>query len=318
MRQIRYLIKHASTAPFYKRRFISAGTDAISHLKRLTSKGFAEKIPPTTLEELVDEKIGSGDPYSLRRAKGRLPLVVFQLEYDTETTLYVALDRDDLQHYAEALRRCWSLLRLKRGDRVAIFDYGTSPVSYLASSAFTPYLRRGAADAIGCLPVCNDGGANMSQRAVEIVKLVRPRVLFLRSDCLYPFAVEVEKESLRLSDHTHSLVAVENEGVLAEAERKAFQNRLGVPIYRLLRIDAAMFLAIECPQCRLWHTWPDLYVVEVAPEEVEKAGERKTGSLVITNRFAKACPTIRFRSQVKAALAAPGCPRGPRDVRITP
>ncbi|MBI4487751.1 MAG: hypothetical protein HY694_01580, partial [Deltaproteobacteria bacterium] len=263
---------------------------------------FSERIPLMTLEELVFEKKRSGDPYALRLAKNRPPLVVFQLEYDTEAALYLAFDRPDLEHYAEALRRCWSLLGLGHGDKVAIFDYGTSPVSYLASSFFAPYLRRGAADLVGCLPVCNDGISNMSQRAVEILRFVRPRVFFLRNDCLRPFVAELEREAIRLSDYTQALVAAENEGVLSKADQDTYERMLGVPIYRLLRIDAAMFLAMDCPECRLLHSWQDLYFVETVTEAVEEAAGQGQNSLVITNWFAKACPTVRYLSQVKGSL----------------
>lgn len=311
MRQLRQLIQHSSAAPFFQRKFDTLGGGA-----NLSLKDFTAKMPIMTLEELVAERLRSGDPYSSRWAREHAPLVVVQLEYDTEAPLYVGLGPDELRGYAEALRRCWSLLGLGSGDRVGIFDYGTSPISYLASAAFTPYLQRGAADALGCLPVCNDGGANMSQRAVEIVKLVRPRVLFLRSDCLHPFAAEVERQSLRLSDSINALVAAENEGMLSEADRDAYQKSLAVPIYRLLRIDAAMFLAIECPRCRFLHSWPDLYFAETVPEGSEAAEYGEKGSLVITNRFAKSCPVIRYLSHVRGTLQPSGCSAGPKDLRI--
>lgn len=273
-------------------------------------------MPTMTLEELVAEKLRSGDPYSSRWSRDDAPLVAFQLEYDAETSLYIGLGPDELKGYAEALRRCWSLVGLGHGDRTGIFDYGTSPVSYLASSAFTPYLRRGAADALGCLAICNDGGANMSQRAVEIIKYVRPRILFLRSDCLHPFALEVEKESLSLPDYTQALVAAENEAVLSKADQEAYEKRLDVPIYRMLRVDAAMFLAVECPRCRLLHSWPDLFLVEALADGSEEDAEQNAAALVITNWFAKSCPAIRYVSQMKATLEPAGCPRGPKDLRI--
>ncbi len=269
------------------------------------------------LRELVTEKISSGDPYSSRRCGRSAPPVSLQIEYNTETALYLALDRRDLKEYAKALTRCWSFLGLRKGDRVAIFDYGTSPISYLASSAFTPYLSQGAADALGCLPICNDGVANMSQRAVEIVKFVRPRLLFLRNDCLHPFTAEVEREGLRLSKYVRALVATANEAVLTKPEQDAYQRSLGVPIYRLLRVDLAMFFATECPQCRLLHAWPDLYFVETLEPETHRPVRRGLrGSLTVTNRFARICPTIRYLSQLEGSLEAPGCPRGPKDLRI--
>ena len=312
MRQLRRLIQRASASPFFKQKFGSLTVQGITDLEDFTGK-----IPPMELEELVEEKIRSGDPYSSRWCRRSAPPVSLQIEYNTGTALYLALDRTDLREYAKALTHCWSFLGLGKGDRVAIFDYGTSPVSYLASSAFTPYLSQGAADVLGCLPVCNDGVANMSQRAVEIVKFVHPRFLFLRNDCLHPFAVEVEREGLQLSKYVSALVATENEAVLTKQEQDTYQRSLGVPIYRLLRIDVAMFFAMECPQCRLLHTWPDLYFVEtVEPETRKPVSSGLRGALMITNRFAKMCPTIRYLSQVEGSLQARGCPGGPKDLRI--
>jgi phenylacetate-coenzyme A ligase PaaK-like adenylate-forming protein len=313
MRQIKRLMKHASDTAFFQGKFGSPRGHDIIDLE-----AFSQKLPLMRLEELVAEKIRSGDPYSSRLCRNRNPLVTFQLEYDAEAALYLALDRADLKAYAEALGRCWSLLGLGKGDRVAIFDYGTSPVSYLASSAFTPYLKSGAADASRCQPICNDGTANMSQRAIDILKFVRPRVLFIRRDCVQPFTLEVERLLPRLSDYTQALVVAENEGLLSKADQSAYERRLGVPVYRLLRIDVAMFLAMECPKCRLLHSWQDLYFLESTPVRFqEPAGELREKSLVITNWFARTCPTVRYLSQVDASLESAGCPKGADDIRIS-
>jgi phenylacetate-coenzyme A ligase PaaK-like adenylate-forming protein len=312
MHQIQRLLKRAVAAPFFQRQFEGLEIQGIADLS-----AFSRMVPTIRLEDLEEERIRSGDPYSLRWCGRNSPLIVCQLEYDTESPLYLGLDRPALGFYAEALRRCWSLLGLAKGDTVAIFDYGTSPISYLASSLFTPYLTRGAADLLGCMPVCNDGVANMSQRAVEILRFVRPRVLFVRTDCLRPLAMEIGRQALPLAEHTSALVAVENEGLLSRGDQNECQRRLGVPVYRLLRIDLAMFLAVECPECRLLHSWRDLYFVESVAEGFEgRAGEPEAHSLVVTNWFAAACPAIRYVSQVKGSVEPAGCPRGPQDWRI--
>jgi phenylacetate-coenzyme A ligase PaaK-like adenylate-forming protein len=227
------------------------------------------------------------------------------------------LDRPALKGYAEALTRCWSLLGLGPGDNVAIFDYGTSPVTYLASGSYTPYLDKGAAEALRCSPICNDGVANMSQRALDILKFIRPRILFIRSDCLQPFVCQVEAMALTVSDYIRALVVTESEGVLTRTEQTSFEERLGVPVYRMLRIDVAMFLAVECPHCRFLHTWQDLYLVENHPDDKEETVEGNTLSpLLITNWFALGCPTLRYLTQIRGSVVAPGCARGPRDQRI--
>ena len=278
---------------------------------------FAATVPVTTLEGLLSAKIKSGDPYSSRRTKKPSRKVALQLEYDMETALYIALASNELSRYAEALRCCWALLGIAKGDWVGIFDYGTSPVSYLASSTFTPYLQRGAADILGCLPICNDGAANLSRRAVDIVKFVRPRVLFLRTDCLHPFTTEINRGSVPLYSYVDTLVAVENEGVPSRAERDTYQANLGVPIYRLMRADAAMFLAPECRRCSLFHVWSYLYHVETPEQRADQETGRQASRLVITNWFATSRPTIRYVSQINAVLQPAGCPAEARDLTIS-
>jgi len=311
MRSFKQFLRISAGSPLYRKKFGGLATEIADF------KDFSARIPLTTLEELVAEKISSGDPYASRLCGNGAPLVTFQLEYDTETRLYLALSRQDLKKYAEALRRCWSLVGLRKGDAVAIFDYGTSPVSYLASSAFTPHLSQGAADALGCLPICNDGVANMSQRVVEILKFIRPKALFIRSDCLEPFSIESERQLGSLSAYTGALVVTENEGCLTKVERDAYEKRLGLPVYRLLRIDAGMFLAMECPECRLFHSWKELYYIESvtrAGDDVDEGGQK---SLAVTNWFARTCPAVRYLSQVKGSVHSAGCRRGRADIRIT-
>ena len=307
MKRIQRLMQRAAKAPLYRKKFAGLKPRTLRDLR-----SFSATIPPTRLEELAVEKLTGAGPLSPRLCAGRGPRAIFQLEYDTQPPLYLALARADLRSYAQVLKHCWSLAGLRKGDRVAIFDYGTSPLSYLAASSFTPYLERGAADLLGCLPVCNDGVANMSPRAVEILRYVRPRVFFIRHDCLHALATEIERQALRLVDYTQALVAAENESLLSDAERRGFEKRLGVPIYRLLRIDAAMFLAMECPRCRLLHCRRDAYFVETLPEGDGPA----ENPLVVTNWFAGTSPTVRYLSQMRGSLQPSGCPRGPKDLRI--
>ena len=312
-RDITALVRYARTqSPFYR-----AKLEGVEHTCLTDMASFARNVPLTRLEELIAQRIETGDPYSSRQSRRRDPVVTFQMEYPGEARLYMGLDSSDLQRYAHALSRCWRVLGLRRGDTVAIFDYGSSPLSYLASSLFTPYLRRGAADLLGCVPICNDGVPTMSSRAIQILKFVRPRLMFARADVLPPFVTEAQKRGFRLPGHVEALVVAENEGMLPEEARQGFERRLGVPVYRMGRVDAAMFLSVECPACRFFHTWPDLYLVEILgddPSVPRNPGQR--GSLAITNRFARGCPSIRFVSQLEGSLAAGSCRRGPKDARL--
>ena len=152
----------------------------------------------------------------------------------------------------------------------------------------------------------------MSRRAVDVVRTVRPRVLFVRTDCLYPFSTEVTRSSLTLSSYVDALVAVENEATLSGTDRESYQTTLGVPIYRLVRADAAMFLAPECPQCGLFHVWPDLYYVETTERLENPIVSGQASPLIITNWFSRSFPAIRYLSQIHAVLHSAGCPAGRR------
>lgn len=310
LRRLRELVKQASRAPFFERKFADLETRAIRDLE-----SFARQVPMMRLEELISARVE--DPFSQRWCgKDKSPLVAVQAEYDADLPLYLGFDRQGLQSYARALTHGWSLLGLESGDRVAIFDYGPSPISYLASSVFTPYLSRGAADILGCLPVCNDGVANLTPRAVEILKFVRPKVMFVRSDCLAPLITEINRQLPHPADYVAALVVAENEGLLSRETLTAWERQLAIPVYRLLRIDIAMFLAAECPECRLLHCPPDLYYVESVADSDQLAEQAGNARLAVTNRFTASCPSIRYLSGVKASIVTPGCPRAPRDVRI--
>lgn len=280
--------------------------------------GLLTRLPLTRPADLALEKLRTGDAYAGRLARGRQPLVTFQLDYAEEARLYLGLDRADLRVYAQTLRRCLALLGLHLGDGLAIFDYGTSPVTYLASACYTPYLAEGAADGLGGITICNDGVPNMSQRAVEILKYVHPRYFVMRVECMFPFMQACEAEGVRASRYTEALVATRNEGGLDRGLRELCRERLGLPVYQLPRADLALFLAQECPACGYLHTWADRYLVEVVdPDSLQPLPDGREGRLVITNHFARVCPAVRILTQLEGRLVAPGCALGPRDVRLS-
>lgn len=228
--------------------------------------------------------------------------VVLQLEKPAGALSYVPVTAAEVGKCALALARCWQTLGVLAGDRVLIFDYGSSPTVLFASSLYAPLLRRGAAERLGCQPVCNDGVASMAPRAVQIVRQLRPGVVFLRADVLPAFAMALEEAGVSLSQHVRSVVVTQEEGILPAAERERLESQWAVPVHRMLRLDAALFLAPECPVCRLFHTWPDLY-------RVQKEGRR----LTVAASFA---PHLSYASSLAVELVQPGCPAAPREPRF--
>jgi phenylacetate-coenzyme A ligase PaaK-like adenylate-forming protein len=226
--------------------------------------------------------------------------LVLQLERPLpDGSRYISLTPGELEAYALALARCWRLAGLRRGDRVIIFDFGASPLSFLASCLYSPFLRRGAAERVGCIPVCNDGVATVVPRGVQMLKVLAPKVAYVRADLMPPLATAMENASHTLQ----TVVAAAEEAVLPAAEAQRYRERMRTEVLRLLRLDAALFLAQECPRCRAFHIWPDLYQVW---------DER--GALAVAPHFSPGrayVSTLPFRR-----LRGP-CPEGPRHFRVT-
>lgn len=299
-------------SPFYRDRIPPPSIG-----RGLSDDALLASTPVVRPTELAEVKLGTGDLYANRLALGRQALVTFQLDSVEDTPLYQGFDARDLQASAEALRRCLALLGAATGDVIAIYDYGTSPVTYLASGLYTPYLRTGAADAIGCRTICNDGVPSMSQRAVEILELVRPRFLLIRTECVHPFVAACEARAIRADRYTEALVVTYDEGPRPFGLDALCRERLGIPLLELPRADLSSFLAIECPDCHLLHTWSDLYTVElVDAETLLRVAPDVAGAVVVTNRFNRVCPAVRILSRLQARRVEPGCPRGPADLRL--
>lgn len=309
--RLKRILHSAKSAPIFKERLAVLKTVPIS-----SEKDFCQRVPLLQWEDLEAMRTSSGDPFGGRKTLNRNTHLTFQLENDAEFPLYVSMDRKELQCYADALTLCWQLLGLSKGDRVAVFDYGSSPLSYLASSSYMPYLSKGAAENLGCVPVCNDGVSQMSQRAIEIARFVRPKVFFLRSDCLFPFSQEAKRQAVSLSHYISAVVIAENDGLALQGSCLEWEATWGVPVYRLLRVDAAMFMGIECPSCQLMHVPNNLYFIETVCPAGPADTENDSCQIAITNLFARSTPAIRYVSQVRGFLAGRGCPKKPEDERV--
>lgn len=261
----------------------------------------------------------------------RRPKVVYQLGApDSQGRRhYLGLDGPALGRHAQALARAWRLAGLGQGDRVALFDFGTSPTVFLASSLFTPYLRQGAAEIVGCTPICNDGEATMSGRAIDILRLVQPRAMFVHPGVLPPWLQEAERRFIPIQRYLHTLVVQQEEGVFPEVRCRALEKELDLQVLRLLRVDESVFFAAECPECRLFHTWEDLYRVGLVTGLNGAAGGRGAGRLVVAPRRQRDTRPARQRhsvatpeahsgtvTDVTVRVAGSGCPRGPSDTLL--
>jgi phenylacetate-coenzyme A ligase PaaK-like adenylate-forming protein len=220
---------------------------------------------------------------------------------------------------AQVLVHCWRGLGIGPGDRVAIYDYGTSPLTLFASSSYLPYLRAGAADLIGCTPICNDGLPELAARAIHLLKYVRPEVMFANAEAMEALLAQAAGARSHLDGLACTIVVSADEQAIRPEQMARWRQGLGLPVRQLLRADPGLFLAVPCAVCDAHHASKDHYLLEVLSEdghEALPAGE--VGLLTVTNLFVKTCPIIRYVTEVRAALvpARGSCGAGNFTIRI--
>ncbi len=244
------------------------------------------------------------DPFAGRLRDGLAPKFALQLEATEDPPIWIALDPPELDRWAGVLERMWARWGTSPGETIAFFDYGSSPLVLLASSGYVGYLRQGAAERLGLNSVCNDGVAAMASRMVAIIETLKPSMLTLRRDLAVPLAMALEASGVSLAGRIRWLAISEVEGAISRTESAQLSARLGVPVWRILRSDAAFLLAGECPDCREFHL-----------DREYRAEALAAGHVAITATFAKACPAIRYDIGT-AKLLRGGCAREPRASRL--
>lgn len=244
------------------------------------------------------------DPFAGRVKAGAAPNVTLQLEATADPSVWIGLGPPELDRWAGVVERMWKRWGTAPGETIAFFDYGSSPLVLLASSGYVGYLKRGAAERLGLATICNDGVAAMADRMVKIVQTLEPSMVVLRRDLVVPFAAALEASGARLADYLRWATVSEVEGAVSRAEADKFADRLGVPVWRILRADAAFLLAGECPDCKSFHVDKE-YSAEVV----------STNHVAISTRFAATCPAINYDIGI-AALSRGGCAADPRANRL--
>lgn len=271
---------------------------------RARMRGGSGDVEPWRLDDLEDFAVASGDPFAGRVAEDGVPPIALQIEATSDPVVWTALEPKEIDAWAAGLSRLWARYGLERGETIAFFDYGSSPPVLLSSASFVAGLRRGAADRLGATSICNDGVASMTARMASILELVRPAALVLRRDLLAPLADALRTTGPEPRSVVRWVAVVEVEGAAPKRETDRFAAAWGVPVRRILRADAAFFLAGDCAECGLFHVETSRYALERVASEV-----------AVTTRFASRCPAVRHLLG-EAEIVRPGCAREPRARRI--
>jgi phenylacetate-coenzyme A ligase PaaK-like adenylate-forming protein len=258
---------------------------------------------PTGLRDLV----ASGDPFGGRRNPAvATPLII---QATDGVPLYLALTRADISGAARALASAWRTLGVRRGDHVLIYDYGTSIQTLFASWCYVPWLRRGAADILGAVPICNDGLPEFADRALHVIRYLRPRVTVVDRPLMSQLLRRIADQRANLREWTEMVVVSPEEEGVAPDQVGQWSRELGLPVRLLLRSGPALFFAAECEH-GAFHADPRHYQVGVLAYPEERPRPAGEGSLCITNRFLRGTPVDNYLSTVDVAIRPGLCACG--------
>jgi phenylacetate-coenzyme A ligase PaaK-like adenylate-forming protein len=295
-------------SPFYQVKFSSLA-GAVTSSASLNDS--FQSIPPLLLEEMLHPPAGD----AFRGRQTRPPEIIYQLEYDVP--VFQGFSPHELEVYAGLMSDVWHQIGVKLDDRVAIYDYGSSPVTYLSSRVICPYLRQGAADRIGAVVICNDGLPELVDRCWHLLTYVQPQVLFMRCDNMDPFLRLLTRRGGWPASPPRQVVVSGNEEWPGAQEISTWEQALGTPVRRLARADLAMWLALECVGGRI-HIDSDRFLIEVLEPQsniVLPAGEE--GIVTITCLFSKTVPSIRYASAIFGRLCSTACSCGLTSASIS-
>jgi hypothetical protein len=129
--------------------------------------------------------------------------------------------------------------------------------------------------------------------------------MVFRADVAAPLTEALEMSGVSLPDVLRWAAVTVPDGVAFPGDVARWSERWGLPVRRVLRIDAAFLLAGDCPTCDLFHVDGDLYELEPLAD----------GETAVTTRFAVTTPAVRY-ALGPAEAVPPGCAAEPDAPRL--
>ncbi len=198
----------------------------------------------------------------------------------------------DLDDWAEHLAWCLELLGIGQGATIAVQDYGSSPLSFLASSLLTPTLANGVSERLEASVICLDASHDRVALTPSVLPQLRPTAILVLSDVagLLLDACRRAEVDLIQGGATRPVLVMSGEHLRPPGTG-------GWPV--LLAIERAMILAPECPSCGHLH--------------LRKGRYRVDGRRVRAQGLRGARP---YRLAGGEPIGDGDCPREPADPRI--
>jgi phenylacetate-coenzyme A ligase PaaK-like adenylate-forming protein len=265
-----------------------------------------------TAEDLEAAAVARADPFGGRHDIGYPPDVLIQAARGLP--IYWALTARDLSALSTVLAASWTSLGITAGQRVAFYDYATSPMVVFSSRAYVPHLAAGAADILHCLPICNDGLPDLADRCVHILEYVRPSVLFIDAELMNPLLRALDSRRVRT---IAQVVVTADEHPVGSKQIREWGTLLGVKVQQALRADAALFVAPPCAiESMTFHPIEDAYRIEVLSSDPEKVLTDEVGRIAISNLAIKSSVVIRYVTDFEGMIREGPCKCGRAGRRL--
>lgn len=265
-----------------------------------------------TAEDLEAIATKLGDPFGGRHDIEHPPDVLIQVARDLP--IYWALAARDLNALSTVLAASWARLGIAAGQRVALYDYATSPMVVYASRAYVPHLDAGAADILGCLPICNDGLPDLADRCIHILEYVQPSVLFVDAELTDPL---LRALGTRGSRRPSRVVVTSDEAPVGSAQMREWGSLLGTEVHQMLRADAPLFFAPPCvTEPMTFHPDEGAYRVEALNPDASGDSPDEVGQITVTNLAIRSSIVVRYVTNFVGIVRDGSCRCGRTGLRV--
>ncbi len=322
-RQVKYVLNYSNME---REKLQDAGIreDSIKTL------GDLAKIPTITLEEIRKKITDTGDPYGGTRCIGEgqfcVVFEIFDQAPPQKDPFYLTMTRGDFMNAVEMFTRYFTMIGVRKGDRMLIQGVVDPTDIYPAIINSTSlHLAPSVVEILGSLslqigiPMPRLLAAGIDgAKAFNWVKFFKSPVLVVSPEMVNQIAAIAEMEGIKAKDlGVKIIVYPDHKNLLKPSKRRELQEIWNAEVYSMLCNSETALHAIECREHAGLHVWEDLYLVEaVDSKSGNPVSEGETGKLTITNLYAQGTPLLRYVTDIDVKLDKTVCKCGRTHVRI--
>jgi phenylacetate-CoA ligase len=313
-RQVKYVFNNSE---FYNKKFKDAGVN-LGDIKSLEN---LPKIPVSSKEEVL-ASFDDSDPFG-----GRLCVPIDKLWYiilPHEAMLsghpfYTAYTYNDRRVLMDQLTRFLRIVGVGTKDLVMTSGQSWELTPRVFESAFTG--QETVQDRLGFINMPLEASLVFIDmpRAIYLGEQLKPRVFFSLVSYFDQVNQGIKDQKKVPKDVFQPEIIVLRELMddmpLTDEKEKEYKSDWGSEFFRMLDVQDAAFLAMDCNEHNGLHAWEDMFIVE-ALSDGEPIAEGEKGKLTITNLWSEATPAIRWQTEYEVALDKKQCKCGGNHLRI--